>query len=135
MKDKVKVYSKKAMPWIAIVAFYSLLFVFGVGCPIKYATGVSCFGCGMTRAVWAAARLHFADAFYYHPLWVVLPVWAVLFIFRKKINTKLFNALLWITLAAFVVVYFIRMFDPHNHVVVFEPSEGFLARMVSHFQN
>ena len=86
MKDKVKVYSKKALPWIAIIAFYSLLFVFGVGCPIKYATGVSCFGCGMTRAVWAAARLHFADAFYYHPLWVVLPVWAVLFIFRKKIN-------------------------------------------------
>ncbi|MBP5772858.1 MAG: DUF2752 domain-containing protein [Eubacterium sp.] len=88
-------------------------------------------GCGMTRALWAAARLHFADAFYFHPLWPVVIAWIPIFAFRKKMSKEVFKALIIITIVAFIVVYFIRMFDPHNHVVVFEPAKSIFGRLIN----
>ena len=40
-----------------VVVLYVILESFGVTCPIKYITGISCAGCGMSRA-WIAL-LHF----------------------------------------------------------------------------
>lgn len=37
----------------AVVVLYVILESFGVTCPIKYITGISCAGCGMSRA-WIA---------------------------------------------------------------------------------
>ena len=52
---------------------------------------------------------------------------------RKKINKNAFKAFLTFTIAAFIVVYFIRMFDPHNHVVVFEPQNSIFGRLYKVF--
>ncbi len=102
------------------------------GCPIKYVTGISCMGCGMTRAFWAAGRMQFVDAFHYHPLWPLVIVWIPIYFFRKKINKNVFNVLLGLTVIAFVVVFFMRMADPHDHVVVFEPAKSIFARFIHH---
>ena len=133
-KSFIKEHSDKIIAVIAVIILYTLFFTFGIGCPIKYTTGVSCMGCGMTRALWAAVRLHFADAFYFHPLWPVVIAWIPLFIFKKKINKDIFKALIVITVAAFIVVYFIRMFDSHNHVVVFEPQNSIIGRLYDTFK-
>ena len=37
----------------AVVILYIVLECFGITCPIKFITGVSCAGCGMSRA-WLA---------------------------------------------------------------------------------
>ncbi|MDE7047571.1 MAG: DUF2752 domain-containing protein, partial [Lachnospiraceae bacterium] len=34
----------------AVLMVYGLFTVLGIGCPIKFITGISCMGCGMTRA-------------------------------------------------------------------------------------
>lgn len=51
-----------------ILLIYIIFSLFGAGCPIKFITGISSPGCGMTRAVWAALSFRFYEAFYYHPL-------------------------------------------------------------------
>ena len=89
-------------------------------------------GCGMTRAFLAAGKLHYAEAFNYHPLWPLVIVWIPIYFFRKKINKNVFNVLLGLTVIAFVVVFFMRMADPHDHVVVFEPAKSIFARFIHH---
>lgn len=86
-------------------------------------------GCGMTRALWSASRLHYTDAFHYHPLWPLVFVWLPLGIFRKKINKKVFNFILGVTVVAFIMVYLYRMFYVHDNVVVFEPQNSIFGRL------
>ena len=114
----------------AIFLLYVFFFVSGIGCPIKFLTGVSCMGCGMTRAWRALLQLHFRQAFAYHPL-VLLPVpAAAVFFFKEKIHPKCYQTLVYLIIAAFVVTYIVRMVQQGDTVVVFAPKEGFLYRCI-----
>ena len=61
----------------------------GFGCPIKRITGISCAGCGMSRALLAAAHLQFSEAFYYHPLFWLCPIIIALYFYTNR-NLLLF---------------------------------------------
>lgn len=82
-------------------------------CPLKFTTGISCPGCGMTRAFGALLKLDFEMAFYYHPLWPLAVLSIVLVIinlikpFKVKEKTKLFFIIL--VCVVFIVVYIIRI--------------------------
>ena len=53
-------------------------------CLFKNITGHECYGCGMTRAILSAIHFHFADAFLYNRLFlIVLPL--LIYIWAKKI--------------------------------------------------
>ena len=53
-------------------------------CLFKSITGHECYGCGMTRAILSAIHFHFADAFLYNKLYlIVLPV--LIYVWAKKI--------------------------------------------------
>ena len=58
----------------AVVVLYVILESFGVTCPIKYITGISCAGCGMSRAWIALLHFNIHEAFMYHPLFFLPPV-------------------------------------------------------------
>lgn len=71
-----------------IAVFYLILeSVFGITCPILFLTGISCAGCGMSRAWFCVLRMDFTGAFRYHPLFWILPIGIMLFLFWDK-NTK-----------------------------------------------
>lgn len=125
--DRIKKYSDKIIG-VVVVCIVLVSYIF-IGCPIKRVTGVSCMGCGMTRAFWSLATLHFKESFYYHPLWPLVLAWIPIFIFRDKINKKLFKVFVGITIAAFIVVWILRMMDGHNHIVVFQPSKSIIGRL------
>ncbi|WP_373689128.1 DUF2752 domain-containing protein [Clostridium sp. YIM B02551] len=57
---------------LPVTLLYAILRVVGIGCPIKFLTGISCAGCGMTRAWIRVIHLDFKGAFYYHPLFFYL---------------------------------------------------------------
>lgn len=102
-----------------VIILYIILNLLGITCPIKWMTGISCMGCGMTRAWLSVLKFDFSSALYYHPLFWTVPIAAVIYVFRDKI--KIYKWLLLLIAVLFCVVYFIRMFDPSDTVVVFEP--------------
>lgn len=117
-------------PIAAIVLFYVVLEAFGVTCPILFLTGISCAGCGMSRAWMALLRGDPAGAFAFHPLfWLPVPA-AALLLLRGKIPPRTFRRGAGIVCALFLVVYLVRMLAPEDHVVVFQPSQGLIGRVI-----
>lgn len=114
----------------AVAALYAALHFLGMGCPIKAFTGVSCAGCGMTRAWMEALSGDFVAAFAYHPLFWTVPLGAMVFLFRRRLPRRLFTALLWAAGIAFVAVYAVRLADPTDSVVVFAPETGVFHRIL-----
>ena len=70
--NRKKIFLSKTKTLCAVILSYHLLTWF-TGCPFRFFFGISCPGCGMTRALLAALRLDFAAAFSYHPLFFLLP--------------------------------------------------------------
>ena len=119
-----------ALPTFAIVGVYLVLFALGITCPIKWLTGVSCPGCGMSRACFSLLRLDFAAAFEYHPVIFAMPLFALLFVYfswREMKRSR--DAVIYVFAAVMLVTYFIRLFTGAS-VVVFEPSEGVVLRTI-----
>lgn len=115
-----------------IAVFYLILeLVFGITCPILFLTGISCAGCGMSRAWFCALRLDFVGAFQYHPLFWILPVGIALFLYWNKIPKKIQKILPAAACILFLAVYIWRMLDPSDTIVVFHPENGAIFSLIS----
>lgn len=101
----------------------------GVTCPILWLTGISCAGCGMTRAWLNVLRLDFAAAFSCHPLWPLVPAAMALILLRHRLPRRLYRCAAALLLAAFLIVYAARMLDPADQIVVFRPAEGVAGKV------
>ncbi len=115
----------------AIVLLYGAFAFSGIGCPIKFVTGISCAGCGMTRAWISVLRGDLREAWNYHPLFWTIPPAAAVWCIRQRLNKKMLNISLFIFAAIFVIVYVYRLLDPADKIVVFAPWEGVIGRMLS----
>lgn len=115
-----------------VCLLYLVFFAAGIGCPLKYLTGISCPGCGMTRACYSAVTFHFAEAFQYHPLWIaLLPTLLLLGFLHWRKRTRLCNAVLIASALLMLGVYCWRLFFGETDVVVFAPQNSALYRAVS----
>lgn len=130
----MKKYNKLKKQRIIIAAVFITIIVYvgvylkGVPCIIKYLTGVSCLGCGMTRAWLAALKLDFSMAFYYHPLFFMPVIILIIILNRKRLKPKTLSVIIWAVLILFGIVYIYRMFTP-NDIVVFQPEKGLLYKI------
>lgn len=107
--------------------------VSGIGCPIKWLTGISCAGCGMTRAIFYALQLQFGKAFYYHPLFWMMPFLVLLYLFWGKLAARVQKIIAWTAIVCFAAVYFLRLFSPGQDVVVADLEAGLLGRLWKSF--
>lgn len=114
----------------AVVVLYVILESFGVTCPIKYITGISCAGCGMSRAWIALLHFNIHEAFMYHPLFFLPPVVVIVMLLKSKINIKFYKIFMFTIACAFVIVYLYRMFIGDGNVVVFEPQNNIVFRII-----
>ncbi len=114
----------------AVVVLYVIIESFGVTCPIKYITGISCAGCGMSRAWIALLHFNIHDAFMYHPLFFLPPVVVIVMLLKSKINIKIYKIFMFTMAGAFVIVYLYRMFIGTGDIVVFEPQNNILFRII-----
>lgn len=113
-----------------IVGFYAVLFALGVTCPIKFVTGVSCPGCGMTRAWLCLLSGKFALAFHYHPLVWLPPVVLAVYLFRARLPKWVVKGFLALAVVLFCGVYLFRLFSGcAPEVVAFAPETGAVARL------
>lgn len=114
-----------------IVGLYALMQLLHITCPIRALTGISCAGCGMTRAWLSLLRLDIAAAFRYHPL-VLLPIpAALLLLFRARLNRTVVRVGVGVVCAAFLIVYFVRLLILDDPIVVWAPTQGLIWRAAS----
>lgn len=109
--------------------YIAAAYIFDLPCPIKYFTGISCMGCGMTRACISALRFDFYSAFYYHPLWIVLP-FAVLLMFMFRNRKKPYNVISAVCLFLLFAVYVYRI-AVGSPVLSFDIRDGAIYRYLS----
>lgn len=115
-----------------IVFIYAIFDFVGIGCPIKFITGISCLGCGMTRAWLSLLRFDLAAAFYYHPLFAVPPVAVVVYFLKSKINIKIYKIIMLTIVIAFITIYLYRLIFTDGDIVVFEPQNNIIFRLLGH---
>ena len=113
LQDKIpQQVSELFQDFLLFASLYLLVIIFRyffeTGCPIRFITGIPCLGCGMTRALTAILRFDFYQAFQYHPLIFLMPI----FIFRYaylKLKCKSINRLIYIMSALFIITYIVRV--------------------------
>ena len=118
---------------LVIALIYVFLSVLGIGCPIKFLTGISCAGCGMTRAWISLFKMDIQGAFYYHPLFFLPAIYLLLFIFKDKISYKIFIWVVALGVFAFLATYIFRILNPSDIVVDININNGFVYSLLKKF--
>ncbi len=126
--ERIKEKKAGILAFITVAFVYMLMAYMGVGCPIKFITGISCAGCGMSRAWIALLHFDIVSAFYYHPLFWMPVFVLILYLMKKKIPWGPIIVL-------FIVVYIIRMADHSQDIVVANIHDGFIFRMIRFIHN
>ena len=76
----------------SFVAIVAIMYVVKFGCVYQRLFGVTCLGCGMTRAVISAIKLDFVSAYSYHKMFWSLPICALYFFCDgKPFKSKFIN--------------------------------------------
>ena len=114
---------------IGIAVAFILYAVIEIPCPIKYLTGISCAGCGMTRALRAFVSGDISAAFLYHPVWPIVPIGAVILpVFAATRKRRAFDVTLYTFIGILAVTYIIRIIFFRDATVSFDPSQGLIVR-------
>ena len=117
--------------FIGALGYAFILRLLNISCPILKLIGISCPGCGMTRALISAIKLDFTNAFHFHPLWLLLLIFAliltILYIFEKK---RVFNVFLFILVILFLITYVYRLLFSDNTVVIINIEKGLIYQVL-----
>ncbi|MGN0478485.1 MAG: DUF2752 domain-containing protein [Hominenteromicrobium sp.] len=101
---------KRVLLWTAAAAAGLILFYH---CPFRYLFGVSCPGCGMTRALLAAVFSDFGTAFSFHPLFPLLIPAALYLVLREsgklRLTARAENMYILLFAGLFILVYVLRL--------------------------
>lgn len=114
-----------------ICAFFLiiLIYILFTGCPIKLLTGISCAGCGMSRAYFSLLHLNFREAFYFHPLFPCPIIFVLVYILTKfGFPEKAAKVIYCIMAVLFIAVYIYRMADSSDSIVTFEPQNSLIFK-------
>ncbi len=116
-----------------LIALFTVALIVGIyaliGCPIKFFTGISCPGCGMTRAYLSLFTGHLHRAFRYHPLFWLVPPAIAFYLKKDRLPKPVVTTVFVIGVALFAGVYVMRLLDPTDKVVVFCPQNGLYGRL------
>ncbi len=115
---------------VIVILFYLFLNFCGITCPVKYITGISCAGCGMTRAWLSLFGLDIKEAFKYHPLFVLPAVFALFFIFKNRIPHKIYIGFIILSILVFIIVYLVRLANPEDTIIEINIKEGLIGRFI-----
>lgn len=129
LKVTILKYIKSKYLSIILLLGVSCIMIWIFGCPIKNFTGLSCAGCGMTRAWLSLLRLNFSQAYYFHPLFWSVPIMLFLIVFNGKLSNKK-KYLFWgCIISLFLIVYFIRLFG-ESSIVTFNFKESIIYKIL-----
>lgn len=128
-EDKKRLRNNLAALFLVCILYY--LITRFTGCPIRFFLGISCPGCGITRAWIRVLHLDLAGAFACHPLFWMAPLIAAAFVFEGFIDFKKYRWVVILAAILFIGVYLIRILWFPDEIVSFAPQEGFLWQLAS----
>ena len=87
------------------------LYLLKIPCLFKWALGIACPGCGMTRAWLRLLQLDFAGAFSLHPLFWAAPILFLVYVLDGTVlkGKWLSNLLYGLLFAGFLAVWIVRL--------------------------
>lgn len=113
-----------------------LLGATGIGCPVRFVTGVPCPGCGLTRAWLALLSGEPRAALAFHPLFWVAPIAIFLAVFSEMAASGRMRRILLLAcgvlIVAFLVVWALRLADPSDTGRLAGTSSGWLVLVDAH---
>jgi len=115
---------------ISIIIVYTLFTILNVNCPIKFLTGISCAGCGMTRAWLSVINTDFNSAFNYHPLWILPPIFIIVFLNKNIISPKIYKYFKTLCVLLFIAVYILRLMDTTDKIVTIDINSGLIYKII-----
>lgn len=123
-----------------IVIYYSVIHLSrsSTSCVYQNIFGIPCPGCGMTRSYKAFLHADFEQAFYYHPLFLLVPIVIILvgyqfyLIKKKRRHSGWIEGILFVIVILFIAVYVYRMilYFPHTEPMDFY-EKGLIPRVIS----
>ena len=127
MKNEKK---ETAILLAVIVVVYVAGQAAGITCPILWLTGISCPGCGMTRAWLHVLQGDLAGAFAFHPLFLLPVLLLVLWLFRRRLSRRAKTGIAWVLIALVMIIWVVRFFLPGDPAAQFDPADGLLGRLL-----
>jgi Protein of unknown function (DUF2752). len=112
MRKNIKNQEYKNFLYIILVIFLicGLYYILDINCIIRYLIGVPCPGCGMSRAIFSLFRGNIAEAFYFHPLFPLVPFILLAVTNLLDNHKKIKKAVIIIISVSFISIYIIRMY-------------------------
>jgi len=110
---KKKIIRNLLVALVAIGGYAGLAYILDIGCTFKRFLGIPCPGCGMTRAFLAFFKGDIAQAFFFHPLFPLVPLLILVVSIRggKITQSHKVDAAIYILVGvAFIATYAIRMY-------------------------
>ena len=115
----------------AIAGLCLLRCVLGLPCPVQHLFGISCPGCGMTRALWSLVTLDPGSAWHYHPaVFALIPATVLWIILRFKGMKKAAIPILIGFISLMILTYLWRLLWGDEDVVTLSPQTGLIARLL-----
>lgn len=118
-------------PVLAVAVLYLLMESIGITCPIKFMTGISCAGCGMSRAWISLLHLDIRRAFAFHPLFFTPPLFLLIYWKKDRLGQRVYKNLIFTFVILYVSVYIVRLWNRADDVVVFRPQDGLMFRILA----
>lgn len=126
---------------ISFIVLILILYVTGIGCPIRFLFGVCCPGCGLTRAYVSLLHMDLKSAFIYHPLFILPPI--IFAIYISNVNSKIKNYVMVTSVILFLVLYLFRifggifitnneLFNKISEPVYINIKEGFIYKCINY---
>lgn len=130
---------KKFWPFLLFFGLYLILtWIFlDNNCLIKIVFGVPCPGCGMTRAFISLLKFDLPSAFYYHPLFLLVPLIAFMVVYNERpLVNKLYKSnLVWILLGVmFIGCFILRIIYVYPDAPMDLNPDSFIMRILRLFR-
>lgn len=135
MKEKIKSFltnKKNIFLFYCLLLYVVIVSLTGIGCPIKWFTGISCPGCGMTRSIYYLLKFDFAQSFRCHALTVIAIPSFIYIAFGKRPlfnSKKRENVFLLTLISLFLIYYLLRLFYIKNDIVTIDLNSSFMVKL------
>lgn len=131
---------KRIKDFVVIFSIVLIMLIFNIKCIFKSIIGVPCPGCGLTRAWISFITGDISKAFYWHPLFLMIPILAILiFLYFKGSFTKYRRYILMaiiLIISLYVVTYIFRMITLFPYI---EPldynSKSFISKLIYYIKS